>query len=90
MVKGLNDEGKNLIKGVIENNRILKLIIIEKEVKIMEEVREKIVEVRRFFDLNNIFYVMIGFDVLLFLVVFLVKFFFLLFEFFVKFCIVLL
>lgn len=59
MVKGLNDEGKNLIKGVIENNRILKLIIIEKEVKIMEEVREKIVEVRRFFDLNNIFYVMI-------------------------------
>lgn len=59
MVKGLNDEGKNLIKGVIENNRILKLIIIEKEVKIMEEVREKIVEVRRFFDLNNIFYVII-------------------------------
>lgn len=59
MVKSLNDEGKNLIKGIIENNRILKLIIIEKEVKIMEEVREKIVEVRRFFDLNNIFYVMI-------------------------------
>lgn len=59
MVKGSNDEGKNLIKGVIENNRISKLIIIEKEVKITEEVREKIVEVRRFFDLNNIFYVMI-------------------------------
>lgn len=59
LAKGSNDEGKNLTKGATENNRTSKPIITEKEVKTTEEVREKIVEVRRLSDLNNIFYVMI-------------------------------